>query len=381
MTRVLFVQGSADVAGAERVLLTLLRNLDRTRVDPVVAFLARGPFVDNVRSAGVETVLLPPAGRLRHLGRLPQAVRAIARAVDASGADVVQGTGEKMSVLAGWAARRTGRPAVFWLHDAPGAGGVAGRLTQRAISLVPHASVVTCSEWLARDFASKLGLRATAIHNGIDAEALPHPGAARAPVASEAGWPDDAVVVGHFARLQRWKGTDVFLRAAAAVARERPEVRFLVVGGALYGREERYAGSLPALAEGLGLGGRVYFTGYRTDALELMGSVDVVAHCSLDPDPFPTVVLEAMALGRALVATRTRGPEEAIDHGRTGLLVPPGDAEALARAIDGLVHCADERRSLGEYARIVVAERFTARRMAERFEELYRSLTPEVVRT
>lgn len=381
MTRVLFVQGAAQVAGAERVLLSVLRNLDRREVEPVVAFLARGPFVDDVRAAGAETVLLPPAGRLRQVGRLPGALRALRHTIEGCGADVVQATGEKMSVLAGWAARRTGRPVVFWLHDAPGAGGTAGRLTQRVMSLVPHASVVTCAEWLARDFSRKLGLRAITIHNGIDPGAMPHPGSARAAITSEAGWPYDAVIVGHFARLQRWKGTDVFLRAAARVARDRPYARFLVVGGALYGREETYARSLPATARELGLEGRVHLTGYRPDALELMGSVDVVVHSSLLPDPFPMVVIEAMGLGRALVASRTRGPEEAIDDGRTGLLVPPDDEEALAGAIDGLVASAGTRRRLGDAARAAVLERFTARRMAERFEDLYRMLAREPVRT
>lgn len=381
MIRVLFVQGAAELAGAERVLLTLLRNLDRSEVDPVVAFLARGPFVDDVRDVGVETLLLPPAGRLRDLPGLPSIVRALTRTVRESRADVVQATGEKMSILTGWAARAARRPAVFWLHDAPASRGPAGRIVQRAMSLTPHASVVACAGWLARDFSRRLRIRATAIHNGIDPDGLPRPGSARETLTSDAGWPADAVVVGHFARLQRWKGTEVFLRAAARVAASRPEARFLIVGGALYGREDAYARSLPRLARDLGLDGLVRFTGYRADALELMGSVDAVVHSSLLPDPFPMVVLEAMALGRPLVATRTRGPEEAIDDSRTGLLVAPGDSRALAGAIDDLVASPALRRRLGDGARAAVLERFSARGMAARFEELYRTLVRDRVKT
>ncbi|MGH7336560.1 MAG: glycosyltransferase, partial [Myxococcota bacterium] len=118
---------------------------------------------------------------------------------------------------------------------------------------------------------------------------------------------------------------------------------------------------------------------YRDDALELMGSVDVVAHCSLRPDPFPTVVLEAMALGRARVATWTRGPEEAAPAD-TAVLVDPGDAEALSGAIGSLVTDDAGRRELGARARAVVGERFGARLMAERFERLYATLAPEAVR-
>lgn len=369
-TTVLYVQGAAERAGAERVLQVLLRGLDRQRIRPVVGFCARGPFVDELASEGVEVLELPEAPRLRQSWRAPGFVRDLAEAVRRSGADVVQATGEKMSVYAGWASRSAGRPCVFWLHDSPGTS-VGARLAQLAMAGTPRARVVACAEWLARDFdGHRLG--AEAIPNGIDLSRLPR--GDRTALRAEGGWAEDAVVIGHFARLQRWKGTEVFLEAAARVAGAHPRARFLVVGGALYGREEAYAAALPRLAEGLGIADRVRFTGYRPDALQLMAGCDVVAHASLRADPFPTVVLEGMALGLPVVATRTRGPEEQIADGRDGLLVHPGDPHAMAEALGGLVGSEARRRAVGRAARASVAERFNAAAMAGRFEALYAEL-------
>lgn len=368
---VLLVVGAAERAGAERVLLTLATNLDERRVRPVVAFLDHGPFVDEVRDAGVEVVELGQAGRLRQLTRFPGVVRALAEAIDDVGADVVQATGDKMAVYAGWAARAAGRPCVFWLHNAPGTPTWFGQL---AMALSPRASIVTCSRWMASAFRRRLGFRAIAIQNGLDFDELDSLPDVRGALLEEAGWPPDSVLVGHFGRLQRWKGADVFLRACARVADAHPDLRFLVVGGALFGREEDYAAALPALSAEIGLSDRVHFTGFRPDALALMAACDAVAHCSLRADPFPTVVLEGMALGRAVIATRTRGPEEALDHGRTGLLVEPGDDHGLAEAIERLATSAVLRRDFGQAARADARAHYTARRMAAEFEDHWFSM-------
>jgi glycosyltransferase involved in cell wall biosynthesis len=167
---------------------------------------------------------------------------------------------------------------------------------------------------------------------------------------------------------------DVFLRAVASVARDRPNVAALVVGGALYGRDHEYAEGLPHLASQLGLGDRVMFTGHREDALSLIAACDVVVHASLEPEPLGMVVPEAMALGRAVIASRTGGPEEVVEDGATGLLVSPGDERELAGAIAALVDNPGERSRLGTAGRDAVRRYWSASRMASDFADLYRSL-------
>lgn len=366
--RVLVVQGGAERAGGERVMLGLVRRLPAHGVEPTVAFAADGPFVDEVRAAGVPVVRLAASARLRQPHRLPAVVRGIADA--ARGFDVLHANGEKMAVLTAWAARRAGLPAVSWLHDEPlrGPGPFAVHV---ALRLAPRTTWVACSSWMAQAFERRLRVPVQAIRNGLDLASRP---AEAVDPRSVAGWPSDAEVATFVGRLQRWKGVDVFLEAAAAVAPHHPTARFLVVGAALFGWERRYAERLPALAADLGVADRVHFTGHRPDAVALMGGSDVVVHASRRPEPFGMVVVEAMAEGRAVVATRTRGPEEIIDAGRTGLLVPPGDPHALAAAVRRLLEDPEARAELGRQAREAAHRDFSADAMAARFADLHRQL-------
>lgn len=369
MRTVLFVHGAGERAGAEQVTLNLLRHIDPDRYRPVVAFLDEGPFVEETAAAGFEVVRLPTAGRLRRLDRLPSTVARLRATINSSGADLVQATGEKMAVISAWAARWAGRPAVFWLHDAPTCR-PATVAVQLAMAASPRAEVVTCGRWMASAFQARYGLRAVPIPNGVDRRLLDMSTAPIGEQLPETGWSPDATVIAHFGRLEQWKGCDIFLRAAAVVARSVPDARFLVVGGALYGRDGAYAAGLAPLARQLGLGDRVHFTGFRPDATELMAACDVVAHCSRRSEPFAMVVVEAMALGLAVVATTTGGPVEAIGS-VAGLLVPPGDPLALSAAIVGLAREPALRRILGERARARVDANLSADRMAADFEDIW----------
>jgi len=372
MNRVLFVQGAAERGGAERVLLTLARNLPDHGWTPVVAFLADGPFVAEVQAAGIETIALAARARVRQPWRARAVVHDITSAVARSGATVVHANGEKMGVFSSWAARSAQVPCVVWLHDAP-VRSASGTAVQAVLRAGPTANFVTCSEWVAREFRRRWHVEARAIPNGIDFDAQATP---PAPVRDELGWPATAPVITHVGRLQQWKGADVFLRAAAQVAPNHPGARFLVVGGALYGWETRYAASLPALARALGIDDRVHFTGHRPDALALMAASDIVVHSSVRAEPFGLVVAEAMALGRAVVASRTGGPDEIVADGESGLLTAPGDERALADALDGLLTDPARRAALGAAGRARVETAFSGATMAARFASYYSTIAP-----
>lgn len=367
--RVVMVQGSAHRAGAEVMLLGRLAYLPEFGIQPEVVFLADGPFVDEVRELGVPaTVLADAPARVRHPWQIPAQVGAIAAFARQMGATVVEGCGEKMSIWAGWAARHAGCGSVLQLHDGP-CRSVNATVTQLGAVTAPHDEIVVCSRWMAREFRRRMGVRPTPVRNGVMVDRLP---STPADIRSEFGWPDDAPIVTISGRLEWWKGQDVFLRAAAEVAHEVPAARFVVLGGALYGRGEEYAAGLPRLTETLGIADRVAFTGHRDDALAVMAASDVVAHCSITPEPFGMVVIEAMALGRATIASDDGGPPEVIEHGRNGVLVPPGDPAALAEEMTALLVDPDRRRRIGEAGRDLVLERYTAREMARALAVVYR---------
>ena len=176
---------------------------------------------------------------------------------------------------------------------------------------------------------------------------------------AELGVADGQVLFGSFGRLQRWKGQDVFVAAAAEVARARPDARFVVVGGSVFGLEPEYFEHLRQEAARQGLGDRIRFTGFRQDVPRLMAACDVVCHTSRVAEPFGLVIIEAMALGRAVIATRGGGPSEIVASPEDGLLVPPEDVAALAEAMIRLHDSPEKRASLGLGGADRVRKQFT----------------------
>ena len=182
-------------------------------------------------------------------------------------------------------------------------------------------------------------------------------------------------LVGIVGRLEAWKGQDVFLRAAARVSAEHPGAVFAVVGGGLPGKETEYAGRLQTLVEELGLAGRVQFPGHAQDVFPWFDALDVCVHAT-HGEPFGLVLVEAMALGKPLVATALGGPVEIVEEGVSGLLVPPGDEKALAEAIGRLLSDEALAARLADGAGRRAYE-FTDERMAAAFAALLRELVAE----
>lgn len=368
---ILLVQGAAQRGGAERILLTLARQLARHDIEPIFAFLSEGPFVAEVEGAGFQARCLGAAPRARDLRSAPSVIDAVARAISDSRARWALANGEKMAPYTGWAARRAGARSVIWLHDAPLRDPASAAL-QLAMKLSPHDAVVAGSRWMAERFSALLRMPVVTIRHGVEVSKP----ALVEPMRSQAGFPQDARVIMHAGRLQRWKGADVFLRAAARLATEAPDIRFAIVGGALYGWEQEYADSLGWLSGDLGLSSdRVWFAGHREDALGLMAEADMVVHCSRRPEPLGLVVPEAMALARPVVATRTRGPEEVIEHGHTGVLVDPGDDRQLATGIRLLLDDPARMKEMGSAAAASVARSWSPESMGDAFHDLLRELT------
>jgi glycosyltransferase involved in cell wall biosynthesis len=162
--------------------------------------------------------------------------------------------------------------------------------------------------------------------------------------------------VGVVGRLCRWKGQHVFLEAFAK-AFAGSDARARLIGAPLFG-EEDYEAELRDQIERLGLSDRVELRGHRDDIAAELAELDAVVHCSTVPEPFGQVVVEAMSVGRPVIAAAAGGPLEVVTDGVTGLLTPPGDAGALAGALVRLA----EDPSLGE--RLVDAARQTPPRFA-----------------
>jgi glycosyltransferase involved in cell wall biosynthesis len=198
-------------------------------------------------------------------------------------------------------------------------------------------------------------------------------------VLNEIGVSPGLPVVGHVARLDRWKGIDVFLRAASICHQQFPDARFLVVGGEIEGSTE-YAKSLYQLAEDLGLRDVVQFTGWRYGPEEMPDvypALDILVLASTSPEPFGLVLLEAMATAKPVIATNHGGPSEICVDGETALLIPPGDPGKLADAILTLLRNPETGKRMGLAGRKRVEEVFDHHRCVQAIEKVYQELLPE----
>ncbi len=191
-----------------------------------------------------------------------------------------------------------------------------------------------------------------------------------APSRAAYGVPADAPCFGIVGQLQEWKGQKVFLRAARRVLETRPEAHAWVIGDTPAGGEA-YGAELRELARTLGIADRVVFTGFVADVPGALRLLDVVVHASVHPEPFGRVIVEAMLVGRPVVAADAGGPREIIEPGRTGLLAPPADDAALAAAIGRLL--ADRRLAadIAEAGRRDATRRFSAEEHARIIQSIY----------
>lgn len=197
---------------------------------------------------------------------------------------------------------------------------------------------------------------------------------------SEFGLPPTGPIVAVLARLSASKGLEVFLDAVQLLNGQFPDARFLIVGdenafhrggltvGGPYGR------GLEQRAERMGLIGRVVFTGFRLDVPEILAEVAISVLPSVIGEGLPNSILESMAAGLPVVGTTSGGTPEAVEDGQTGLLVPPGDAPALAQAMARLLSDAPLRARLGEAGRRRVTERFSLQGMTLAMQHLYEDL-------
>ncbi len=273
------------------------------------------------------------------------------------------------------AARRTGLPFVTTYHGVYGEG-VPGKRLYNSI-MARGDRVIAASRYVAGLIAARHGTdpaRIRLIPRGVDPARFDpdaRRGAQVAQLASAWRLPDGAPVVMLPARLTRWKGGLVLIEALARLA--RPDAVAVLVG-ADQGRTA-FAAELEQRARALGVADRVRLAGHCSDMPAALMLADVVVSASTEPEAFGRAVIEAQAMARPVIATNHGGAAETVADGETGYLVPPGDAVALAAALNRVLGLPlEDRRALGARARAAVMARCTVAAMQDATLDVYREL-------
>jgi glycosyltransferase involved in cell wall biosynthesis len=372
--RLLAIIGSSRIGGAERVLAATIGRLDPRRFEVQVVCDGRGPALEEYRRHvdKVSCLDLNDVFDLRAVSRVCSVIRR-------TKPHIVHTHLWNADVLGGAAARLARVPAlVSTVHGAyhvPIAERGLVRMRREALSRVYRGiyryfdRIIAVSRYVALDLAHRSGIRVApamidVIHNGVDLERMDQLGQ-RVCRNRRAGVLEGRPRIINVANFVAMKGQPWLLRAVPQLIGDFPGAECVFVGD---GPNRRAA---EALAGTLRILDHVSFTGTVPDPLGLVLDSDVFVFPSVAAEGLPMALLEALALGRPVVATSVGGIPEIIEDGRTGLIVPPRNATALADAIVRILSDAVLARHLGEAGREAVLSRFPIRGMVERTEDLY----------
>jgi glycosyltransferase involved in cell wall biosynthesis len=354
--RVLLVVDSLEAGGAERHVVDLARALGRRGHHVTVACSVAGPLAGELVDGDI--AVEPLMGR-QIKRRFSRAYAAALRDVLAAGRfTVVHAHIHASATAAAHAVGSDGVPLVITDHtEAPWMGGHERAAAARAYRRAVH--VIAVSRPIRRRALREFGLppaKVTYVPNAVTPTAT-------------AMRPAGVPLIGRVCRLAPEKGVDVFLHAAARVAKRVPSARFVVAGDGPLAAEMR------ALAGALGLDGRIEFTGHSSAARELIGRLDVLA-VSSHSEGSPLVTLEAMSAGVPVVAGACGGLPDQIRDGQDGLLVEAGDPAALADAVVRVVTEPGLARRLGHSGRARARSAFSYAAMLDAVEDCYRTAAP-----
>ncbi|MDH6676184.1 glycosyltransferase involved in cell wall biosynthesis [Rhodococcus sp. LBL1] len=352
MTKALFVTHTAAPSGAEIATARLARALRAFGVDLTVAFCEDGPMAQRMRSDGFDTRILcdtfdgramkvtdpDPYRLLTGAARLVRVGWDLGAVATESGATVVVAASTKALIIGAVAARRSGLPLVWQVHD---------RISAEYFGPV-LATVVRVLGWaVSRGYIANSRSTMTSLIPRRRA-LVAYPGIEETRNEGRCEQRDPAnTVIAVVGRLTPWKGQDVFLRAVADAA-VRPAAIY-IVGGTFFG-EERFRAELERLSTELHL--PVTFTGHVDDPEMYMRRADILVHCSVIAEPFGQVVVEGMRAGCAVIASRPGGATEIVESGVSGLLVEAGDRRGLTAALDTLIGDRELRRRLSTAAQL-----------------------------
>ncbi len=371
--RVLFLITDLYNGGAETMLFHMMRFIDRERFEPtVISLMDRGKFGDLIEQLGV------PVGTVGMLqGRpTPAAFCRLLKLVRAARPDVIQGWMYHANIAAQLASLFVRVPVCWCVHSSFQSFSVEKPLTQFMIWLAARvsrrAAKIVFVSAISRTQHEKLGYaaeRGQVIANGIDLDLFQPSAAARTSVREELGLPPEAPLIGLMARYHPLKDHPNFFRAAAILARQRPDVQFVLAGTGV----DPANPALMELQQTLGLEGRVHLLGERNDMPRLDASLDI-ATLSSSAEAHSLAITEAMACGIPCVVTDVG--DSGLVVGKAGVVVPPGNAEALAAGWERLLTAgAEARRALGAAARRRTEEDFSIVAAVRSYEKLYHSLT------
>ena len=353
MTRILYTTLLPNLrAGGQISLMLLLERLDRTKFDPVVLVPAEGEVAQRARDMGCHVKVLPCPPLRSGLSVLSTIYKMRRFLIDKK-IDIIHTDAPRQTFYAMFAKVGYHIPLLWHIRT---------EAKDRLLDLLLERGadrLILVADALRFRFSSTGQLRSTVIHNGVDLTTCLPADVDTVPVIRRP-------LVFCSSRIDRSKGQELLIRALPSLLNNFPTLTLWFAGDG----NEAFCKSLVHLADTLGVREAIHFLGFRRDVRALLSLADLVVLPSYH-EAFPRVVLEAMAAGKPIVASRVGGIPEAVEDGVSGLLVPPGEVAPLAEAIETILQD-DHRRRAMERAALARIQSFSLQRTVTLTEQLYR---------
>jgi glycosyltransferase involved in cell wall biosynthesis len=382
--RILFYNHTGHASGAERVLLLILARLDRSRFQPLLLCPAEGALQKEAEAFGVRCVIVNQlqarftwSARLlfQYLASFVSVMREVRARVIECKPELIHANSIRAGLVISAATIGLRVPIIWHVHDLLPRHPISS-LIRFFVLLFPPVRIVSVSKVagdrlqgnLLRWFSKRVSV--SVVHNAVDLE---KPGATcsknnalHKELRLRAGDP----LIGIVGNLSPGKGQLELITAFADVLKQIPNAALLIVGSAIFNRNDGYHEQLVAQAKALGIADRVRFLGQRSDVAAIMRSLDLLVLNSTS-EAFPLVGLEALACGTPLLSTAVGGVPELITNGIHGSLIPAGDQTKLTEAIVSLIEQPELRARLAANGRRHVQANFTVEKFMTRLETIY----------
>jgi glycosyltransferase involved in cell wall biosynthesis len=363
--RVLECIRQGKIGGGESHLLNLVEYLDKSRFEPVVLSFTQGPMIDRLGQMGVGTdvIYTEKPFDLTKWGRVKELLKA-------KKVELIHAHGTRAASNVLWAARSLGIPVVYTIHGwsfHPDQRPFLKRMRVAGESYITNRTAVNISVSEANQTSGKQfikGFESTLVNYGIDQKRF-SPASVTRDVRAELGIGADELLVLFIARFTKQKQPLAMIQAYKEALNTIPGMRLLMVGdGEL--REEALQ-----LSAGLGLGDRIIFQTFRQDVPDVLAAADIFVLPSLW-EGLPIGLLEAMAMGKAIIASDVDGTGEVLKNGQNGLLIPTGNlVSSLTEALVRLGRDRGMQKKFEQKAIETISGRFNVTRMAREIEAIY----------
>lgn len=383
---ILFVHAGAEMYGADRILLELVGGLMAQGYPVCVVLPGHGPLGQEFSRLGIEPIIcnlgilrrkyFSFSGLINRSTRLFSAVKQLIWIIRQNDISIVHSN--TTAVLAGaLASKIVGVQHIWHVHE------ITTKPRWFAILLAACVSTLSCQVVFVSEAAKahmcrlypRIQRKAVVIHNGIDESRAVsgHRGLIR----RECGWSESDFVVGMIGRINWWKGQNKLVDCAEALVPITHGLKFLLVGGT-YASDEQLRDQLIGRVIRSDLTNCVTIQDFRTDIGNVLADIDVFVLPSTEPDPFPTVVLEAMAASRPIVAFRHGGVCEMIENGVTGFLCEPCSSQEMASVISHLEANRKTAIVLGKAGLSRLRALYTREAFLTKFTQLYDEFSTKV---